>query len=150
MPTLNPHHLQEVILAENANYMLSSNAAGTILYQEHFKPHLLKRTELKEILHAMSNGNFKAYLIKINNGNILPPEDMSWVERFNLMRLYKAGISKVAYVSPQNIFNSLEMEKELAPGKIFHIRIFRKTPDAVKWLESYLQEGDTSEYSKGL
>lgn len=120
--------------------MLSSNAARTILYQEHFKPHVLTRTELKEILMAISSGSFEAYLIQVHNGKLLPPDDLSWVERFNLMRLYKAGISRVAYVSPQNIFNTMEMQKELKPGKVFHIRIFRKASDAILWLENYFKE----------
>ena len=129
------YHLQERIFARNEKYQLSTDATGSILYQEHFQPHVLTKTELKEFLGIISSGNFSAYIIKVNNGSILPPDDLSWVENFNLMRLYKAGISHVAYVSPQNIFNSLEMEKEFVPGKIFHIRIFKKMNDALLWLE---------------
>lgn len=128
-------NLQEKILAGNYYYLLATNAEGNILYQEHFHPHILSKPELREILNILNSGNFSAYLIKVNNGKILPPDDLSWVENFNLMRLYKAGISRVAYVSPQNIFNSLEMEKELVPGKIFQIRIFKKMEDAIVWLE---------------
>lgn len=131
-------NFQELILAENAYYSLSSNVAGTVLYQEHFRPHSLSRKELKEILGIISTGNFEAYLIKVNNGNILPPDDLAWVERINLNRLLRAGITHVAYVSPQNVFNSLELEKELEPGSIFRIRIFKKISDAVKWLEIML------------
>ena len=132
------HHLQEKILARNSNYLLATNTTGCILYQEHFHPHVLSKPELREILGVITSGNFSVYIIKVNNGSILPPDDLAWVENFNLMRLYKAGISRVAYVSPQNIFNSLEMEKELLPGKIFHIRIFKKMTDAILWLDKIL------------
>lgn len=128
-------HLQEKIFARNEKYQLATDATGRILFQEHFQPQVLTPPELREILGIISSGNFSAYLIKVNNGSILPPDDLSWVENFNLMRLYKVGISHVAYVSPQNIFNSLEMEKELMPGKIFHIKIFKKMNDAILWLE---------------
>lgn len=129
------YNLQETVIARNAHYLLATNANCSILYQEHFHPHVLSKSELREILGVISSGNFSGYLIKVNNGRILPPEDLSWVERFNLLRLYRAGISQVAYVSPQNIFNSLEMEKELQPGKFFRIRIFKKMADAVLWLD---------------
>lgn len=129
------YHLQEKILTSNKNYLLATDATGSILYQEHFHPHVLSKSELREILSIITSGNFSAYVIKVNNGSILPPDDWSWVEHFNLMRLYTAGISRVAYVSPQNIFNSLEMEKELIPGKIFRIRIFKLMTDAILWLE---------------
>lgn len=131
-------NLQEKVLTGNQYYLLATNAEGIILYQEHFQPHILSKPELREILNIINSGNFSAYLIKVHNGSILPPDDLSWVENFNLMRLYKAGISRVAYVSPQNIFNSLEMEKELMPGKIFQIRIFKKMEDAIVWLERSL------------
>lgn len=126
--------LQEKVLAQHENYLLATNTSGCILYQEHFQPHQLGKPELREILGIISSGNYKAYLIKVNNGSILPPDDLSWVEHFNLSRLYKAGITRVAYVSPQNIFNSLEMEKKLNSGKILKIRIFKKINDAVQWL----------------
>lgn len=129
------HQLQEKILAKNKHYLLAASITGSILYQEHYHPHVLRKPELREILNIINSGNFAAYIIKVNNGSILPPDDESWVEQFNLMRLYKAGISRVAYVSPQNIFNSLEMKKELKPGKVIHIRIFKKMSDALLWLE---------------
>ena len=135
---MNITNLQEVILARNNNYLLATNATGCILYQEHFQLHFLSKPELREILGVLNSGNFSAYVIKVNNGSILPPDDLAWVENFNLMRLYKAGISQVAYVSPQNIFNSLEMEKELLPGKFFQIRIFKKMTDALLWLDKTL------------
>lgn len=134
------YNFNEIVLAENEDYMLSSNPSGTILYLEHFKVHVLTRTELKQILQAISSRGIKGYIIKVNNGNILPPDDLAWVERFNLRRLLKAGITHVAYVSPKNVFNSLEMEKELKPGRIFRIRIFKKIEDAVLWLEQALHK----------
>lgn len=132
------YNFNDIVLAENDDYMLSSNSSGTLLYLEHFRAHALTRTELKQILRAISSGSFNGYLIKVNNGNILPPDDLAWVERFNLKRLLKAGITHVAYVSPQNVFNSLEMEKEIQPGSFFKIRIFKKLEDAVLWLEQTL------------
>ena len=128
-------HLQETILVRNKNYQLATDAEGCILYQEHFYPHVLSKPELREILSIIASGNYSSYLIKVNNGSILPPDDWSWVENFNLMRLYKAGITRVAYVSPKNIFSNLEMEKELRPGKILRIRIFKKITDAILWLD---------------
>ena len=129
------HQLEDTILVRNKNYQLATDAEGGILYQEHFYPHVLSKTELREILNIIASGNYSSYIIKVNNGSILPPDDWSWVENFNLMRIYKAGITRVAYVSPNNIFSSLEMEKELRPGKIFRIRIFQKINDAILWLE---------------
>lgn len=132
---MNNQILQETVLVHNKHYLLAKNSAGNILYQEHYHSHALGKPELREILGIINSGNFDAYLIKVNNGSVLPPDDFAWVENFNLMRLYKAGISRVAYVSPQNIFSSLEMEKELLPGKIFQIRIFKQMTDAFQWLE---------------
>lgn len=142
-------NFHEIVLAESEDYLLSSNPSGTILYQEHYRIHVLTRTELKQILQAISSGSIKGYLIKVNNGNILPPDDLAWVERFNLKRLLKAGITHVAYVSPQNVFNSLEMEKEIQPGSIFRIRIFKKIEDAVLWLEQTLHKELTCHEGKG-
>lgn len=134
-------NLQEIVLAKNTHYLLATNATGSILYQEHYRSQVLSKPELREILGIITSGNFSAYLIKVNNGGILPPDDLSWVEKFNLLRLYKAGISHVAYVSPQNIFNSLEMEKEVRPGKFLRIRIFKKMSDAVLWLDRNCDHG---------
>lgn len=137
---MNTTNFQKKIIAENPQYLLATLEPGNILYQEHFQTTALGKPELREILKIISSGNFAAYLIKVNNGSILPPDDLSWVENFNLMRLYKAGISLVAYVSPQNIFNSLEMKKEIQPGKTFHIKIFKKMEDALNWLQKELPE----------
>ena len=134
------YSFQEVLLAENSDFILSTNPSGTILYQEHLRNHSWSRFELKEILHALSSHRFNVYIIKVNHGSLLPPDDLAWVERLNLKRLLTAGISHVAYVSPQNVFTSLELEKEVQPGKIFRIRIFKKMTDAVQWLEITLHE----------
>lgn len=131
-------HLQEKVLIRNNHCLLATSLTGSILYQEHFHSHVFSKSELKEILRVINSGNFSAYIIKVNNGRILPTDDLSWVEHFNLMRLHKAGISQIAYVSPQNIFNSLEMEKELKPGKILRIKIFKKIAEAILWLENDL------------
>lgn len=134
------YSFQEIVLAENADYRLSSNPSGTVLYQEHFRINKPDRAALKKLLQILSSGRFEAFVIKVNNGNVLPPDDLAWVEKFNLQRLFRAGISNVAYVSPQNIFNSLEMEKKIQPESIFRIKIFKKIEDAVQWLEATLQQ----------
>lgn len=134
------YSFKEIVLAEDGDFLLSSNPARTILYQEHFKSHPISTYELKEILRAITSGTFRIYIIKVNNGRPLPPDDMAWVERLNLKRLFRAGVSHVAYVSPQNVFNSLELEREFGPGVILKIRVFKKINDAVQWLEMTSQE----------
>ena len=132
---MNNLNLQKVIIAETSDFILSCDSSGTILYQEHFKTHSFSRYEIRVILNALSSGTYKFYVIKVNDGNLLPSEDLAWVERLNLKRLFKAGILHIAYISPQNVFNSFEMEKEVRPANILKIRIFKKISDALQWLE---------------
>ncbi len=142
------YSFKDIVLAENDDFILSSDPSGNILYQEQLKGHSLSIFEVKEILRALSAHRFRFYIIKVNNGKLLPPEDQTWVERLNLKRLLNAGISNVAYISPLNVFNSLELEREVEPGKNFRIKIFKDIKDAIHWWEKIIKEELTSSKSE--
>jgi hypothetical protein len=78
-------------------------------------------------------------LIKVENGNPIPFEDEMWVENMALEKFVDAGIHRIAYISPENIFCSyetVEISGEDASGRAVKIKIFKQESDAVRWIES--------------
>lgn len=128
---------KEKILLKTPVFLISTNASEELLYHEYFKPVSLNAEELRVFYEIVEKANFKAYLIKIPNGNVVPHEDKSWPDHLDLSSLFSSGIAQIAYVSPQNIFNSCEVVKELEDGNI-KIMIFKYEEDAFLWLESEL------------
>lgn len=126
---------QKIVLKQNANFILASSTTGDILYHEHFESRALSKTEIKEIIKLISTRKFSAYLLQVTDGNILPSDDSVWLEHMDLKVFRKTGISQIAYVSPNNLFNSFEMDKEIGPGMIIRIKIFKNLSDAVSWLQ---------------
>lgn len=130
-------NFQQIVLLENGNYSLSTNIEETILYHQHLSIHPFSDEETKEWSDLLNSKKFLSYLIEVKEGRLLPSEDKVWLENLDLSILNRAGISRIAYVSPQNIFNSLEMEKILINGAVIKIKIFRNANDAVQWLEQH-------------
>jgi len=60
------------------------------------------------------------------------------VEKLGLSVLYDAGILFMAYISPNNIFSNLEIEKEIKTdtNNKIKIRIFKDPEEAISWLKS--------------
>lgn len=130
-------NFQQIVLLEKINYSLSTNKEGTILYHKHLSIQPFSEDETKEWSELLKSNKFSSYLIEVKEGRLLPSEDKVWLENLDLSTLDRSGISKVAYVSPQNIFNSLEMEKILINGAVIKIKVFRNANDAVQWLEQH-------------
>lgn len=130
-------NFQQNVLLENTNYSLSTNTKQTILYHKHFNIQPFSDDETKEWSNLLKCKKFSSYLIEVKEGRLLPSEDKVWLENLDLETISEAGISRVAYVSPQNIFNSLEMEKILINGAVIKIKVFRNANDAVLWLERH-------------
>jgi hypothetical protein len=77
-------------------------------------------------------------MIKVNGGNLIPFEDASWIEKLNLPVLCGSGILFLAYISANNVFSSLEIEKEIRADEMkkIKIRIFKNTEEAIVWFQS--------------
>lgn len=130
-------NFQQIVLKENVNFSLSTNKEGTILFHKHLSVLSFSEDETEEWKKILGSKRFSSYLIEIKEGRLLPSEDRVWLENLDLTIMHSAGISRVAYVSPQNIFNSLEMEKILINGAVIKIKVFRNANDAVQWLEQH-------------
>ena len=132
-------NLFKKVLIEDDQHVLYSISSETILYQEHFQNKPLNEQQIKQIHYLLSGRQFAAYLLKVNEGGLIPCEDETWVEKLDLSVLYDAGIIFIAYVSPNNIFSSLEIEKGIrtdANNKI-RIRIFKDPEEAIGWLKTF-------------
>ena len=127
------------VLIKDDQHVLYSNVSETVIYQEYFQHKLLNEQQIKQIHNLLSKKQYAAYLLKVNGGGLIPYEDETWVEKLDLSVLYDAGILFMAYISPNNIFSSLEIEKEIktdANNKI-KIRIFKEPEEAIAWLKSF-------------
>ena len=127
------------VLMKDDQYALYSNASETVIYQEYSQYKPLNEQQIRQIHDLLSGRQYAAYLLKVNGGGLIPYEDETWVENLGLSVLYDAGILFVAYISPNNIFSNLEIEKEIktdANNKI-KIRIFKDPEDAIGWLKSF-------------
>lgn len=128
------------VLIKDDQHVVYTNLSETVIYQEHIGSKSLNERQIKQIHDLLSNGKFSGYLIKVNGGNLIPFEDETWVEKLNLSVLHDAGILFMAYISPQNIFSSLEIEKEIVPdtNKSIRIKTFKDSEEAILWLKSHL------------
>ncbi|HBL75441.1 MAG: hypothetical protein A2W90_03835 [Bacteroidetes bacterium GWF2_42_66] len=126
------------VLIKDDQYVLSTNSSQTIVYQECFKNKLLNKKQIRKIHDLIEENQYVACVIKVNEGNLIPYEDETWVEKLNLPVLYDAGILFIAYISQNNVFSNLEIEKEITndASKKIKIRIFKNEEEAIKWLKS--------------
>lgn len=127
------------VLIKDDQHVLYSNVSETVIYQEYFQHKPLNKQQIKQIHYLLSNKQYAAYLLKVNAGGLIPYEDETWVEKLGLSVLHDAGILFMAYISPNNIFSNLEIEKEIkinANNKI-KIRIFKDPKEAISWLKSF-------------
>jgi hypothetical protein len=131
--------LFEKVLIKNDQHVLYSNDSETVIYQEYFQNRSLNAKQVRQIHDLLSNKRYAAYLLKVNGGGLIPNEDETWVEKLDLSVLQGTGIHIMAYISPNNIFSSLEIEKEIVPdsGRKIKIRIFKDTEQAIGWLKTF-------------
>lgn len=127
------------VLVKNDQHVLYKNVSETVIYQEYFQNKPLNEQQVKQIHNLLSGKQYTAYLLKVNGGGLIPYEDETWVEKLDLSVLYGAGILFMAYISPNNIFSSLEIEKEIKTNvnNKIKIRIFKDPEEAIAWLKSY-------------
>lgn len=125
-------------LIKDEQYVLYSNASETIIYQEYFQQKPLNKLQIKQIHALLSRKRYAAYLLKVNEGSLIFYEDETWVDKLGLSALYDAGILFMAYISPNNIFRSLEIEKEIKSdtNNKIKIRIFKDAEETIGWLKS--------------
>jgi hypothetical protein len=127
------------VLIKDDQHVLYSNVSETVIFQEYFQNKALNEQQIKQIHALLANRRYAAYLLKVNGGGLIPYEDETWVEKLGLSVLCDAGILFMAYISPNNIFSSLEIEKETLPnsGRKIKIRIFKDAEEAIAWLKSF-------------
>ena len=117
-------------------YRLSTDVLGTIIFLEYFKNKPLNEMQIKQIHEVIAEDHVIACVIRVNNGNLIPYEDEIWVEKLDLALLSDAGVLLVAYISPNNLFSRLEIEKEgrANSNKMIRIRISKDAEEAIAWL----------------
>ena len=126
------------VLIKDDQHVLYSNSSETVIYQECFQNKPLDKQQISQVHAVLTGRQYVAYLLKVNGGSLIPYEDETWVEKLDLSVLYDAGILFMAYISPNNIFSSLEIEREIRTdaNKKIRIRIFKDPEDAIGWLKS--------------
>lgn len=127
------------VLIKDDHHALYSNVSETVIYQEYFQHKPLNKLQVRQIHGFLSSKQYAAFLLKVSEGGLIPYEDETWVEILDLSVLYDAGILFMAYISPNNIFSSLEIEKEFKTNtnNIIKIRIFKESEEAISWLKSF-------------
>lgn len=76
------------------------------------------------------------YMIEVNQGKMLPSDDITWIQKDFIAQLWESGIRHVAYVSRHNVFSQFVMENILEgkfPEKVT-IRVFQDLNNAWQWL----------------
>ncbi len=127
------------VLIKYDQYVLYSNISETVIYQEYFQNIPLNEQQIIQIHDLLLGKQYVAYLLKVNGGSLISYEDETWVEKLGLSVLYDAGILFMAYISPNNIFSNLEIEKEIKTdtNNKIKIRIFKDPEEAIGWLKSF-------------
>jgi hydroxymethylpyrimidine pyrophosphatase-like HAD family hydrolase len=127
------------VLIKDDQHVLYSDSSGTVIYQEYFHNKPLNEQQVSQVNDFLAGRQYVAYLLNVNGGSLIPYEDETWVEKLDLSVLSDAGILFMAYISPNNIFSSLEIEKEINTDekKKIKIRIFKDPEDAISWLKSF-------------
>ena len=126
------------VLIKDDQYVLYSNLSETVVSLEYFQDQSLNEQQLRRIYDFVLTRRFVACMIKVNGGNLIPFEDASWIEKLNLPVLCGSGILFMAYISANNVFSSLEIEKEIRADEMkkIKIRIFKNTEEAIVWFQS--------------
>lgn len=126
------------VLIKDDQYVLYSNLSETVVYLEYFQDKPLNEQPLRRIYDVVLTRRFVACMIKVKGGNLIPFEDASWIEKLNLPVLCGSGILFMAYISANNVFSSLEIEKEILADEMkkIKIRIFKNTEEAIVWFQS--------------
>ena len=84
----------------------------------------------------LSKGRHMHYLIEVNEGRLLPSDDVTWIRKDFIPQLHASGICYVAYVSKNNVFSQFVLETLLegkSPDKVT-IRVFQDMDMAFEWL----------------
>lgn len=76
------------------------------------------------------------YLLEVEEGKLLPSEDITWVRKDLIPQLSDAGIQFLAYVSQNNLFRQFCHDNMLgsASGRNLSLRVFQDRQDALLWL----------------
>jgi hypothetical protein len=129
------------IFYKDSKQMISTNCSGNIIFHELYEASRITE-EIMSLVIEMAHSNLKrsintAYMIKIDEGSLIPFEDESWVERMDLQRLASSGIVVIAYISEVNVFSCYELEKDNLIGinRTLKIRIFKDEDIALHWLQ---------------
>ncbi|MFA5329251.1 MAG: hypothetical protein WC384_15765 [Prolixibacteraceae bacterium] len=126
------------VLIKDDQYVLYSNLSETVVSLEYFQDQSLNEQQIRRIYDVVSTHRYVACMIKVNGGNLIPFEDATWIEKLNLPVLCRSGILLMAYISANNVFSSLEIEKEILADEMkkIKIRIFKNTEEAIVWFQS--------------
>lgn len=76
------------------------------------------------------------YLLEVEEGELLPSEDITWARKDVIPQLADAGIRFLAYVSQNNLFRQFSHDNMpgSGPGKSLSLRVFQERQDALLWL----------------
>lgn len=131
-------NLFKKVLIKDDQCVLYSNPSETVVSLEYFQDKPLNEQQIRRIYELVSSHRYAACMIKVNGGNPIPFEDETWIEKLNLPVLCRSGIMFMAYISVNNVFSSLEIEKEILADEMkkIKIRIFKNTEEAIVWFQS--------------
>jgi len=127
------------------NTILYNSSSASILYMKKREYMYLaiegyvNTATLSEFSKALLNGviynHVKKILFDTSQVNIIKNEDIQWIRKNILPFLVKNGVSRVAFIKPQNAFGNLSIE---ALAKImnekFDAQIFQTMQPAEEWL----------------
>lgn len=101
----------------------------------------LMRSSMEVILSLAKEWSVSAiavfYFLEVEEGKLLPSEDITWVRRDVIPQLADAGIRFLAYVSQNNLFRQFSHDnmQGSAPGRSLSLRVFQDRQDALEWLQ---------------
>ena len=126
------------VLQEEGHYTVYVNPSATVLFQEYFQNKLLDDKQTRQFEDFFIEKRCSGWIIKVNDGNLIPYEDEIWVGKLDFRWFHWNGTLFLAYVSPNNLFSKLEIEKEMMTGSSqkINIRIFKELEDAITWFKS--------------
>ena len=100
----------------------------------------LLKPSMEVILSLARDWSVKAiavfYFLEVEDGQLLPSEDITWVRKDVIPQLADAGIQFVAYVSQNNLFRRFSQDNMVGGGaqKSLSLRVFQDRQDALLWL----------------
>lgn len=69
------------VLIKDDQHVIYTNLSETVIFQECIRNKSLNEQQINQIRHLLSKRNFLGYLIKVNDGSLIPYEDETLLVR---------------------------------------------------------------------